>query len=209
MQIIRKVCGNKYISCEDLPTGRIIKVTDKPEVSEYLVKVAMMQADRYHFAKMFRAKIEEFRQELYGTRVKYLDMMENASNMDEDFFVGEALKEWEALYLGEIAKFTLLLSEVAPKKKPNLDEKIKFEERIAQAKLNDIGKVCFNLGIEVNHNGFIKCPYHNEGTASCKLYPDNHFFSYCCSKSGDNITLVQAVTGKDFNGAIAYLNPKV
>ena len=58
--------------------------------------------------------------------------------------------------------------------------------------------VCRMYGIEINRNGFAKCPFHNEKTASFKVYPGNRgFYCFGCGASGTVIDL----TMKLFNGS--------
>ena len=210
MQIIRKICGDCHITWEELPGGHIVKVAEntKTGISQYVIDQAMLQADRFHFAKVFRAKLEELKTLLFETRKEYIDLLTMAKNPDEEFFIRESLKYWEKKILKDIDKFTLLLSEVSARNTKRFDTIAQREIRKARAKDRNIIEVCGNLGIKVNLGNMIKCPYHAEGTPSCKLYPD-HFYSYCCGKSGDVITLVQTVTGKGFNDAIAYLVPEL
>jgi DNA primase len=49
-------------------------------------------------------------------------------------------------------------------------------------------------GIEPNQNGFIRCPWHNDETPSCKVNDD---FVYCfsCGESGDIFKVAAALIG--------------
>lgn len=58
--------------------------------------------------------------------------------------------------------------------------------------------------IEVR-NGFAKCPFHNEKTASLKVYNDNHAFCFGCHKRADSIELAKVVWGLDFKSAVERL----
>lgn len=49
--------------------------------------------------------------------------------------------------------------------------------------------VAEHYGYEINRQGFIKCPFHNENTASCKLY-ESSFYCFGCGAGGDVITFV-------------------
>lgn len=44
-----------------------------------------------------------------------------------------------------------------------------------------------HYGFEINRQGFIKCPFHDEDTASMKVYPDS---CYCfgCNTGGDAVS---------------------
>jgi len=59
-------------------------------------------------------------------------------------------------------------------------------------------------GIRVNRNGFCNCPFHNEKTASMKVYPKS---AYCfgCGWGGDVIKFVQAYNRCDFKTAFYEL----
>ena len=67
--------------------------------------------------------------------------------------------------------------------------------------------VCRFYGVEVNRNGFARCPFHNEKTASMKVYPNKGgFYCFGCGASGDVITFVQKYFDIDFPTAIKRIN---
>lgn len=43
--------------------------------------------------------------------------------------------------------------------------------------------------------GFVRCPIHNERTASFKIYPDNRWYCYGCGKGGDTVDFVMLRDG--------------
>lgn len=60
--------------------------------------------------------------------------------------------------------------------------------------------------VKANREGFTKCVYHDEKSASMKVYKDNHAFSYCCSRRSDAIDIYQAIhSGISFNEAVRAL----
>lgn len=59
-------------------------------------------------------------------------------------------------------------------------------------------------GISVNRKGFCICPFHNERTASFKVYKDS-FFCFGCGESGDIFTFVQNAENCDFKTAFEIL----
>lgn len=59
---------------------------------------------------------------------------------------------------------------------------------------------------KVNQAGFMSCPFHNEKTASCKVYKDNRYHCFGCGADGDIIDLVMKDQGLEFRQAIKYLN---
>lgn len=61
-----------------------------------------------------------------------------------------------------------------------------------------------HYGLEVNRAGYCNCPFHNEKTASMKVY-DNGFFCFGCQTGGDVISFTMQYTGLDFKGACAEL----
>lgn len=67
-------------------------------------------------------------------------------------------------------------------------------------------KDAFNYyGYEVNHHGYAACPFHNEKTASLKVYKD-HFYCYGCGTSGDVTALVMKLFDIGFIDAIRKIN---
>ncbi len=62
-------------------------------------------------------------------------------------------------------------------------------------------------GLKPNRAGFIYCPFHNEKTASMKLYDgDKGYHCFGCGASGDVIKFVQQYFGLGFKDAIQKLN---
>jgi len=60
-------------------------------------------------------------------------------------------------------------------------------------------------GYEVSSKGFALCPFHNEKTASFKVY-HNSFYCFGCGASGNVIHLVRKLYDLDFVEAVKRLN---
>lgn len=60
------------------------------------------------------------------------------------------------------------------------------------------------IGEKPNHAGFIRCPFHNEKTASCKIQK-NRFHCFGCGADGDVIDWVMKTGGRDFLSAVREL----
>ena len=62
-------------------------------------------------------------------------------------------------------------------------------------------------GIELNRQGFAKCPFHVEKSASFKLFAnDTKYKCFGCGKSGDVISFVKEYFNLDFKQAIERIN---
>ncbi len=61
------------------------------------------------------------------------------------------------------------------------------------------------LGIEAPKRGMIRCPLHNEKTASCRVY-DDHIHCFGCGVHHDSIGLVMAVNNMSFKEAVEFLS---
>lgn len=66
-----------------------------------------------------------------------------------------------------------------------------FTEVKEQLRLRDVAE---HYGLHINRAGFTNCPFHQERTASMKLY-DDHFYCFGYHSSGDVITLVEKLFG--------------
>ena len=67
--------------------------------------------------------------------------------------------------------------------------------------------VAQHYGFHPNRAGFIPCPFHNEKTASLKLYPGARgFFCFGCHTGGSTIDFVAQLYGLDALGAVRRLN---
>lgn len=70
-----------------------------------------------------------------------------------------------------------------------------------------IHDVAHEYGLNVSKNGMCSCPFHQEKTASMKLYQkDNNFHCFSCGKHGDVIDLTAKLTGVDLFEAAKQLN---
>lgn len=68
-------------------------------------------------------------------------------------------------------------------------------------------EAAIRYGYVPNRAGFISCPFHNEKTASLKLYPDGRgWYCYGCGKGGDVIDFVKYLFDLDYNQAIIRLD---
>lgn len=62
-------------------------------------------------------------------------------------------------------------------------------------------------GIETNSKGFAVCPFHNEKTASFKVYDgDRGYYCFGCGESGDVITFVQKLFDLSFPDALRKID---
>ena len=66
-------------------------------------------------------------------------------------------------------------------------------------------EVVGQYGIKISRAGFIRCPFHTEKTASCKIYPDS-FHCFGCGAHGDIFSFVQRMEGCSFSQAYKRLS---
>lgn len=60
-------------------------------------------------------------------------------------------------------------------------------------------EVAVRYGLEPNRKGFVCCPFHNEKTASMKIYPDSRgFYCFGCGAGGDTVTFVSRLFDMDY-----------
>lgn len=63
------------------------------------------------------------------------------------------------------------------------------------------------LGLETNHDGRCRCPFHNGGDYNMKLYTgDKGYHCFVCHEHGDVIGLVQGVNNCTFVEAVQWLS---
>lgn len=68
----------------------------------------------------------------------------------------------------------------------------------------DAGRV---LGLEMNHDGRCRCPFHNGEDFNMKLYMgDKGYHCFVCHEHGDVIALVQKMSNSTFTEAIQWLS---
>ena len=73
-----------------------------------------------------------------------------------------------------------------------------------QVQMSDI---CQKYGIEVNRNGFASCIFHEEKTASLKIFPDNRgWHCFGCNAGGSVIDFVERFFGVGFRDAIRIID---
>lgn len=67
--------------------------------------------------------------------------------------------------------------------------------------------VCRQYGVDVNRAGFARCLWHNERTASLKIYPgDRGYFCFGCHAHGSSIDLVMKLFDESVGDACKRLN---
>ena len=67
--------------------------------------------------------------------------------------------------------------------------------------------VLTTYGIETNSKWFACCPFHNEKTASFKVYDgDRGYYCFGCGESGDVITFVQKFFNLSFSEALSKID---
>lgn len=69
---------------------------------------------------------------------------------------------------------------------------------------NPMPEVARRYGIEINRAGFCRCPFHNERTASMKIYAQS-FYCFGCGAGGDVIDFVRLYERCDFKTAFRML----
>lgn len=74
------------------------------------------------------------------------------------------------------------------------------DDKLERAKAHPITAL-----IKVSRDGFAKCVYHEEKSASMKVYKENRAHSFCCGKSSDALDIYQAVHSCDFKTALDAL----
>lgn len=77
-------------------------------------------------------------------------------------------------------------------------------EKICSA--NSLNDWLERYGIEVNRKGFARCPFHNEKTASFRVYTDGTYHCFGCGAHGDVITFVMSIQKISFSEACALLD---
>jgi DNA primase len=61
------------------------------------------------------------------------------------------------------------------------------------------------LNISINRNGYCKCVFHKEDTASMKVY-ENSYYCFGCNKGGDIVDFVKDYYGLDFKEACKWIS---
>lgn len=73
--------------------------------------------------------------------------------------------------------------------------------------LADMKKILAYYGYTLNRGGFIRCPFHNEKTASLKLYANNtRWHCFGCGAGGAGTDFVRRMEGVDAETAAARVN---
>lgn len=72
--------------------------------------------------------------------------------------------------------------------------------------LNPLSNELDRYGIVTDKKGFARCPFHNEKTASFRVYEDGTFHCFGCHVYGDVISFVRLMENLSFNEACARLD---
>lgn len=63
--------------------------------------------------------------------------------------------------------------------------------------MHSMREIVEKYGFKINRQGFIRCPFHKEDTASFKVY-DKSYYCFGCRESGDIFSFVQKMENIDF-----------
>lgn len=72
--------------------------------------------------------------------------------------------------------------------------------------LNPLRERLIEHGVNIDNRGFARCPFHNEKTASFRVYEDESFYCFGCGAHGDVITFVMKIDGLSFPEACRKLD---
>lgn len=73
-------------------------------------------------------------------------------------------------------------------------------------KTNSLFDWLMKYGIELDKKGFARCPFHNEKTASFRVYKDGTYHCFGCGAHGDVITFVMSMQNISFKEACEILD---
>lgn len=75
-----------------------------------------------------------------------------------------------------------------------------------KAKEHPIEQIAASHGLDTNRSDMVSCPFHEDKTASLKLYKNsNSFFCFGCNKGGDGITFLMGLQKISFTQAVKQL----
>lgn len=75
------------------------------------------------------------------------------------------------------------------------------------SKTADMRRILAHYGYRLNTNGFMRCPFHEEKTASFKLYADNtRWHCFGCGADGDAVDFVKRAEGINTTTAVGIVN---
>ncbi len=72
--------------------------------------------------------------------------------------------------------------------------------------LNPLLPVLMRYGVEPDKKGFAHCPFHNEKTASFKVYSNNTYYCFGCGEHGDVIDFIKKIENLTFEEACERLS---
>lgn len=72
--------------------------------------------------------------------------------------------------------------------------------------MNSLFEWLERYGVHPNNKGLARCPFHNEKTASFKVYPNGTYHCFGCGAHGDVITFVMGVKKISFREACKLLD---
>jgi len=97
-----------------------------------------------------------------------------------------------------------ILNEIDLLENYNVEDGVELQKQMEMAKI-----VPVDTFIDFNINGFARCIWHNEKTASMKFYKDsNSVYCFGCNKYGDVINVVQAIYKTNFKQALKIILKK-
>lgn len=104
--------------------------------------------------------------------------------------------EWNVSRDRHIAHYDRLIRSLSGKKKIGLSESDIVAAR--NVPMDDI------IDLSMNRSRFVRCPFHDEKTPSCKIYKNN-FHCFGCNEHGSPIDWVMKTQDKSFKDAVLFI----
>ncbi len=89
-------------------------------------------------------------------------------------------------------------------KRPSINVRVKHR-KAGDKSLESAKQVPLTDFIKTTSKGFARCPFHNEKTASFRVFPDNRYHCFGCGADGDVVDYIMKTQNLSFHDAIKQL----
>lgn len=190
----------------DINQERIEKWAEEDELWEYnYYEREAEKAIPYVRKKLKNLKtnlkwLQEFLKEQLQNYIRVVNRKEDIPDTTKEIFIHVTNNRVDKAFIkpveDEIKRLERIIKKHEWSKQPTGDGSI-TDLDIARAKEFRITEI-----VTVSRSGFIRCPFHQEKSASCKVHNDNRYHCYGCGADGDVIDLIMKMFGIDFINAV-------
>jgi hypothetical protein len=147
--------------------------------------------------KYLKRRLDDFREELRQYQDRQREFLVQAYKKGDQDTVDFINLDWSHPLEKTIGRYERLIKSLTDKRKP---------DELTSTDFDNARSVPMDEFVDLSNNRtrFVACPFHEEKTPSCKIYPD-HFYCFGCNKGGSVIDWVMQTQKMGIRKAVLFI----